>query len=93
VLVDIDGESTRVDEWSTLVNPGADSAGHRVLTGITNEMVRAAPPFATVAQDPDRPARRPVFVAHNARFDYGFLRPSSGAPTSRSRRRRSAPCG
>jgi len=24
VLVDIDGESTRVDEWSTLVNPGAD---------------------------------------------------------------------
>ncbi len=51
VRVDFDGDDVRVDEWSTLVNPGMPiPAEIQWLTGITNEMVRAAPPFAEIAQ-------------------------------------------
>jgi DNA polymerase-3 subunit epsilon len=62
-------------EWSTLVNPGAAiPAPIQALTGITNDMVASAPTFAELApQLHERLAGR-VFVAHNARFDYGFLR-------------------
>jgi DNA polymerase III epsilon subunit-like protein len=43
VRVDIDGESTRIDEWSTLVNPGVPIPPEiEWLTGITNAMVRGA---------------------------------------------------
>ena len=62
-------------EWSTLVNPGEPippSIQH--FTGITDEMVRHAPFFEDVhAQIGERLADR-LFVAHNARFDYGFVR-------------------
>ncbi len=75
VAVDFDGEDTRVTEWSTLVNPGVPiPAEIQWLTGITNEMVRAAPPFAELAQDIYDRLDGAVFIAHNARFDYGFLR-------------------
>ena len=75
VRVDFDGDATRVDEWSTLVNPGRPIPPEiEWLTGITNEMVRAAPPFADVAQELIDRLEGAVFVAHNARFDYGFLR-------------------
>jgi DNA polymerase-3 subunit epsilon len=64
-----------VDTWSSLVNPGRRvPAGIADFTGITDEMVAEAPAFAGIAHDvADRIAGR-VFVAHNARFDYGFLR-------------------
>jgi DNA polymerase-3 subunit epsilon len=64
-----------VSEWSTLVNPGvALPTEIQALTGITHEMLAAAPRFAELAaQLHERLAER-VFVAHNARFDYGFLR-------------------
>lgn len=75
VRVDVDGDATRVDEWSTLVNPGVPIPPEiEWLTGITNAMVRAAPPFEAVAQDLIDRLDGAVFVAHNARFDYGFLR-------------------
>ena len=75
VRVDFDGDDVRVDEWSTLVNPGVPiPAEIQWLTGITNEMVRAAPPFAEIAQLVFDRLEGAIFVAHNARFDYGFLR-------------------
>ncbi len=75
VRVDFDDSDMRVDEWSTLVNPGIPiPAEIQWLTGITNEMVRAAPSFADVAQAVFDRLHGAVFVAHNARFDYGFLR-------------------
>jgi DNA polymerase-3 subunit epsilon len=73
-VIEVDGFEV-TGEWSTLVNPGASiPAPIQALTGITNEMVAAAPRFHELA-DPllERLAGR-VFVAHNARFDYGFLR-------------------
>jgi DNA polymerase-3 subunit epsilon len=62
-------------EWSTLVNPGTSiPAAIQALTGITNDMVADAPAFEYLAQDLWERLDGRVFVAHNARFDYGFLR-------------------
>lgn len=68
-----DGEF--LDEWSTLVNPECSIPEDiRVLTGITNEMVRGAPTFAEIRREVAERLEGHVFVAHNARFDYGFLK-------------------
>jgi len=75
VSVDFDDDDVRVIEWSSLVNPGVPIPPEiQWLTGITNEMVRDAPPFAAIAQELFDRIDGAVFVAHNARFDYGFLR-------------------
>ena len=59
----------------TLVNPCVPIPSEiQWLTGITNEMVRAAPPFSEIAQPLFDRLEGAIFVAHNARFDYGFLR-------------------
>jgi DNA polymerase III subunit epsilon len=62
-------------QWSTLVNPGTPLPGAiQALTGITQDMVDCAPRFADVAAELYERLAGRVFVAHNARFDYGFLR-------------------
>jgi DNA polymerase-3 subunit epsilon len=64
-----------VSEWSTLVNPGASiPPAIQALTGITNAMVADAPAFGDLAADLYERLDGRIFVAHNARFDYGFLR-------------------
>ncbi|MEZ5500195.1 MAG: exonuclease domain-containing protein [Steroidobacteraceae bacterium] len=61
--------------WSSLVNPGrAIPPGIQALTGITNEMVAAAPPFADIATEVLQRLGDRQFIAHNARFDYSFIR-------------------
>ena len=69
----------RVDEWSTLVNPECSiPAEIQALTGITNAMVGAAPTFGRIADEIAERIAGCVFVAHNARFDYGFLKHEFG---------------
>jgi DNA polymerase-3 subunit epsilon len=64
-----------LSEWSTLVNPGREiPAGIQTLTGITDEMVASAPTFADIGLDLAARLGGRLFVAHNARFDYAFLR-------------------
>src|SRR5437899_5839470 len=64
-----------VSEWSTLVNPGvALPSGIQALTGITHQMLAQAPRFADLAQELHERLAGRVFIAHNARFDYAFLR-------------------
>jgi DNA polymerase-3 subunit epsilon len=71
--------SGRIAEWSTLVNPGSTIPGTiQMLTGITDEMVAAAPRFDDIAAELFERLKGRVFVAHNARFDYGFLRRELG---------------
>jgi len=72
VEIDRDGS---VREWSTLVNPETRIPPQiEAFTGISNAMVAAAPRFEEVYRELlERLANR-VFVAHNARFDYGFIR-------------------
>ena len=67
------GEIT--SEWSTLVNPGTPiPPAIQALTGITDDMVAGAPAFGDLAPGLYERLEGRVFVAHNARFDYGFLR-------------------
>ena len=64
-----------VDEWCSLVNPETSVPAHiQAITGITNEMLEDAPTFPQIAGTLEALLAGRVFVAHNARFDYGFLR-------------------
>lgn len=75
VTVEAEGDELRVSEWASLVNPGVPIPSEiQWLTGISNEMVRTAPSFAALAGDLAARLHDSVFVAHNVRFDYGFLR-------------------
>lgn len=63
------------DRFQTLINPG-----RRVpyfitgLTGITTDMVSEAPSFEDIAKEIHGWLKGRVFVAHNAHFDYSFLK-------------------
>ncbi len=64
-----------VEEWSSLVNPGCRiPRGIEEFTGISTGMVETAPPFDDLAREVLERLSGRLFVAHNARFDYGFLR-------------------
>ncbi len=68
-----------VREWSSLVNPGVPiPAFIERLTGITNAAVANAPAFAEVASEVAGLLDGHLFVAHNARFDYSFLKSEFG---------------
>jgi DNA polymerase III subunit epsilon len=64
-----------VTRWSSLVNPEMPIPPFiQKLTGITDAMVATAPPFAALAESLLQRLKGGLFIAHNARFDYGFLR-------------------
>ena len=68
-------EGQLVEEYSTLVDPERTISYHiEALTGITNKDVRKAPLFRDIKDEVFRLLDGSIFVAHNARFDYGFLR-------------------
>ncbi len=69
-----DGEKV-YDSFSTLLNPGRNIPWNITrITGITNEMVAHAPKFHEVARRIVEMTENAIFVAHNARFDYEFIR-------------------
>ena len=73
-VLQIDGFEL-TSQWSTLVNPGGSiPAPIQALTGISTDMVAAAPSFRSLAGELEGRLAGRLFVAHNARFDYGFLR-------------------
>ena len=62
-------------EFATLVDPERDIPPQIVaLTGITTAMTYDAPPIDEVLPSFFEFARGAILVAHNARFDTGFLR-------------------
>lgn len=64
-----------ISEWSTLVNPQMRiPAFIENLTGISNAMIEDAPTFDQVADELLQRLEGRVFVAHNARFDYAFIK-------------------
>ena len=73
-IVEVDADGA-VREWQQLVNPGMVIPPFiQQLTGISNEMVASAPSFENVAADVLQRLQGRLFIAHNARFDYGFLK-------------------
>ena len=64
-----------VKEWSTLINPRIKIPETiQRLTGITNAMVESAPYFEQVAKEIVLRLQGKLFIAHNVRFDYGFIK-------------------
>ncbi len=63
-----------IDEFQTLLNPGRPIPRNiTMITGINDEMVKNAPVFAEVADRFQEFTKGAIFVAHNVRFDYGFI--------------------
>ncbi|TYO99325.1 DNA polymerase III epsilon subunit family exonuclease [Geothermobacter ehrlichii] len=62
------------ERWSTLVNPQRRlSPFIEGYTGITTAMLQDAPTFAEIAGSLRQRLANRLLVAHNVRFDYGFL--------------------
>jgi DNA polymerase-3 subunit epsilon len=60
--------------FDSLVNPGVPIPLRiQALTGITDQLVRGAPCFEQLADALLAALAGRIFVAHNARFDWGFL--------------------
>ena len=62
------------DEYRSLVNPGRSIPRHiAALTGINDRMVASAPFFDHIAADVLERLEGRIFVAHNVRFDWGWV--------------------
>ena len=73
-IVEVDALG-QVSEWSSLVNPEVPIPVFiQHMTGITDRMVAEAPTFEAIAKEVSQRLQGRLFVAHNARFDYGFLK-------------------
>ncbi len=69
-----DGINT-TDTFNTLINPECNIPYNITrLTGITNEMVANAPKFYEIAKKIIELTAGRIFVAHNAMFDYSFVK-------------------
>ena len=63
--------------WECLVDPQAFIPQNiQRLTGITPNMVEGKPRFDELAMSIKKELEGKIFVAHNARFDYGFIKAS-----------------
>ncbi|MCB9032528.1 MAG: ribonuclease H-like domain-containing protein [Chitinophagales bacterium] len=64
-----------IEEYTTLINPNKKiNAFISTFTGITNSMVANAPSFEEVADTINQLTHNKIFVAHNAKFDYHFIK-------------------
>jgi DNA polymerase III subunit epsilon len=69
-----DGEKI-LEEYSSLINPERYIPYHiTLLTGIDNEMVKDAPKFFEIGKKIVELTEGAIFVAHNVRFDYEFVK-------------------
>jgi DNA polymerase-3 subunit epsilon len=72
-LILLDGEQQQ--RYQTLVNPLQPIPPFiENMTGISNAMVQDAAPFSAIAADLLPMLQGRLLLAHNVRFDYGFLR-------------------
>jgi len=63
------------ETYTTLINPECNIPWNITrLTGITNDMVANAPKFYEVAKKIVELTSGRIFVAHNAQFDYSFVK-------------------
>jgi DNA polymerase-3 subunit epsilon len=64
-----------VERYETLVHPGMEvPAFISGFTGIRDSDLADAPAFDEIALEVERMLKDAVFVAHNATFDYGFMK-------------------
>ena len=69
--------SDGIQVWEQLINPETFIPQNiQRLTGISPQMVENQPSFEQIARDLKQELEGKIFVAHNARFDYGFIKAS-----------------
>ena len=63
------------NHYHTLINPGRSIPSFITgLTGISYEMIKQSPTFSEVADEIYQQLNERIFVAHNAHFDYSFIK-------------------
>lgn len=73
-VITFDGEKI-LRQFSSLVNPHRNIDKYVTqLTGITDLMVKTAPPFEEIHEKVLELTNGHIFVAHNVKFDYGMVR-------------------
>jgi DNA polymerase-3 subunit epsilon len=73
-LIVIEGGKV-IETWQSFIDPKVALPPFiQTLTGITPEMVNGAPAFSDIAEELLSKLKGRTLVAHNARFDYGFLK-------------------
>jgi len=71
----VEASTAGIERWSVLVDPGVPVPPFvSRLTGIEDAMLRGQPTFESLAPALAERLHGKLFVAHNARFDYGFLK-------------------
>jgi DNA polymerase-3 subunit epsilon len=71
----VEASTAGIERWSVLVDPGMPVPPFVArLTGIDDAMLRGQPSFESLAAALAERLDGKLFVAHNARFDYGFLK-------------------
>ena len=69
--------SNQIQVWEQLINPQTFIPQNiQRLTGISPRMVEDKPSFEEVAKELKQELEGKIFIAHNARFDYGFIKAS-----------------
>jgi len=69
--------NNQIQVWERLINPQAFIPQNiQRLTGISPQMVENQPSFDELARELKQELEGKIFVAHNARFDYGFIKAS-----------------
>ena len=67
----------QIQVWEKLIDPQTYIPQNiQRLTGISPSMVQGQPCFSELAEDLKKELEGKIFVAHNARFDYGFIKAS-----------------
>jgi DNA polymerase-3 subunit epsilon len=67
----------QIQIWEKLIDPQTYIPQNiQRLTGISPSMVQGQPCFSELAEDLKKELEGKIFVAHNARFDYGFIKAS-----------------
>jgi len=73
-IVIYDGKKI-IDSYQSLINPQRSIPPFITsITGISNDMIKDAPKFYEIAKKIVDITDDCIFVAHNSRFDYGFIR-------------------
>lgn len=68
-------DGIKVDSWSSLVNPYCQVMPEVLtMTGIRPQELETAPEFGDIQGEISRWLEGAVFVAHNARFDFAFVK-------------------
>ena len=69
--------NNQIQVWEQLINPHTFIPQNiQRLTGILPQMVENQPSFEQIARELKQELEGKIFIAHNARFDYGFIKAS-----------------